>query len=293
MDAGVVGRDANLHAFRRTGDRQGADRPWTIAKSMLMVILLPLLPGMAILRALQTLAIRLQPFIGRTTGVATLLLAVLSVLVPGDDLSGAKGHLAVAAQLVSFQIVTTLPYWFGFGLPHEEKIVLSAGTEPASSDQGGRSSRANSFVGHQMWSGRRISHHTARTASPFRNRTTARTECTGSTAPRRTASAPASAPAPARFGALAHRPGGPTCASLLGVLAPVRAKETRPYLAAPARWCGPVVGDRIEWSCAVRDSEGALELANRRQRRICTPLADARHGRTRANCQWVDEFMLD
>lgn len=104
---------------------------------MLMVILLPLLPGMAILRALQTLAIRLQPFIGRTTGVATLLLAVLSVLVPGDDLSGAKGHLAVAAQLVSFQIVTTLPYWFGFGLPHEEQIVVSAGTEPASSDQGG------------------------------------------------------------------------------------------------------------------------------------------------------------
>jgi len=225
--------------------------------------------------------------------VATLLPAVLSVLVPGDDLSGAKGHLAVAAQLVSFQIVTTLPYWFGFGLPHEEKIVLSAGTEPASSDQGGRSSKANSFVGHQMWSGRRISHHIARTASPFRNRTTARTECTGSTAPRRTASAPASAPAPARFRALAHRPGGRTCASLLGVLAPVRAKETRPYLAAlpdgadllsatESSGVAPCATARVRWNSRTGANGGS-----------CTPLADARHGWTRAYRPPVDEFMLD
>jgi len=33
----------------------------------------------------------------------------------------------VAAQLAFFAVLTFGPYWLGFGLPHEQKIVLSAG----------------------------------------------------------------------------------------------------------------------------------------------------------------------
>jgi BASS family bile acid:Na+ symporter len=100
---------------------------WAIAKPLLMVVLLPLAIGMAILHASRGSAGRLQPFVKKTTVLATIALAVLSIVVYGKDLLGVKGSLAVAAQIVFFLVVTILPYWFGFGLRHEQKIVLSVG----------------------------------------------------------------------------------------------------------------------------------------------------------------------
>jgi len=100
---------------------------WTIAKPLLTVVLLPLAVGMAILRASPALATQLQPFVKKTTGVATIALAVLSIAVYGKGLIGVAGELAVASQCLFFLVVTTLPYWFGFGLRHEQKIVLSVG----------------------------------------------------------------------------------------------------------------------------------------------------------------------
>ena len=100
---------------------------WAIAKPLLMVILLPLAIGMMILHASPASAASLQPFVKKTTTLATIALAALSIAVYGKDLLGVKGELALAAQIVFFLVVTTLPYWFGFGLPHEQKIVLSVG----------------------------------------------------------------------------------------------------------------------------------------------------------------------
>jgi len=100
---------------------------WAIAEPLLMVVLLPLVLGMAILRASPASADRLHPFVKGTTGVATLALAVLSLAVYGKDLFGVKGSLALVAQIVFFLVVTTLPYWLGFGQRHEQKIVLSVG----------------------------------------------------------------------------------------------------------------------------------------------------------------------
>jgi BASS family bile acid:Na+ symporter len=100
---------------------------WAIARPLLMVILAPLAIGMVIMHASPTAAARLHPFVKRTTALATIALAVLSLAVYGRDLLGVKGELALAAQIVFFLVVTTLPYWLGFGLPHEQKIVLSVG----------------------------------------------------------------------------------------------------------------------------------------------------------------------
>jgi bile acid:Na+ symporter, BASS family len=35
--------------------------------------------------------------------------------------------LAAAAQVIYFAAITALPYWIGFGLPHDPRIVLSCG----------------------------------------------------------------------------------------------------------------------------------------------------------------------
>lgn len=75
----------------------------------------PLAVGMAVLYASLALATRLRPMVKKAT------------VVYGRDLVGVRGSLAVIAQIMFFLVMTTLPYWIGFGLRHEQKIVLSAG----------------------------------------------------------------------------------------------------------------------------------------------------------------------
>ncbi len=100
---------------------------WTIAKQLLMVVLLPLAVGMVILRASPALASGIQPSIKKITLISTIVMAVLCVIVYGKGMMGVPGSFAVASQLIFFLIVTTLTYWCGFGLQHEQKIVLSTG----------------------------------------------------------------------------------------------------------------------------------------------------------------------
>jgi BASS family bile acid:Na+ symporter len=100
---------------------------WAIAKPLLIVIFLPLAIGMLVLRASTGLASRIQPWVKKITGLATLATGVLCVIVYGEGLLGVPGSLAVAAQLVFFFVLTAFSYWLGFGLPHQQKIVLSAG----------------------------------------------------------------------------------------------------------------------------------------------------------------------
>jgi BASS family bile acid:Na+ symporter len=100
---------------------------WAIAKPLLVVIFLPLAAGMVTLRGSPGVAGKAQPVVKKITGLATIATAVLCVVVYGKGLLGVPGSLAGAAQLVFFFVLTAFPYWFGFGLAGEQKIVLSAG----------------------------------------------------------------------------------------------------------------------------------------------------------------------
>lgn len=100
---------------------------WTIARPLLTIILLPLAVGMAILRASTSVASRIQPFVKRTTSVSAIAVVVLCAIVHGKALIGVPGSFALASQVIFFLIMTTCTYWLGFGLRHEQKIVLSTG----------------------------------------------------------------------------------------------------------------------------------------------------------------------
>jgi BASS family bile acid:Na+ symporter len=100
---------------------------WSIAKPLLLIIFLPLAVGMAVLRATRSGAKTIQPLVKKLTGLATLATGVLCVVVYGKGLLGLPGTFALAAQLIFFFVLTAFSYWLGFGLPHEQKIVLSAG----------------------------------------------------------------------------------------------------------------------------------------------------------------------
>ena len=66
---------------------------WTVAKPLLIVVLLPLVVGVAILRASPTFAGKLLPIVKKVTGIATLAVAVLFVLVYGKELLSVAGTL--------------------------------------------------------------------------------------------------------------------------------------------------------------------------------------------------------
>jgi BASS family bile acid:Na+ symporter len=100
---------------------------WAVAKPLLLVVLLPLFAGMAILSASRAFAGRLLPIVKKATGIATVAVGVLCIVVYGKGLLSVGGSLAIASQAIFFTILTTMTYWTAFGLPHEQKIVLSVG----------------------------------------------------------------------------------------------------------------------------------------------------------------------
>ena len=100
---------------------------WAIAKPLLMVVLLPMAIGVVIRRQADAFASRLLPFAKKIAGVSGLLWAVLCLVIYGKALLGVAGEFAVAAELLFFAVIFLATYWLGFGLPHEQKIVLSVG----------------------------------------------------------------------------------------------------------------------------------------------------------------------
>ncbi|MBP0464198.1 bile acid:sodium symporter [Roseomonas sp. PWR1] len=100
---------------------------WSVARPLLVMVLIPMMIGMAIRRASVARAGTLQPVVKKVTGVATLVVVVLCVVIYGNGLLGLGGTFAVAAQCLFFATVATVTYLLAFGLPHEERIVLSIG----------------------------------------------------------------------------------------------------------------------------------------------------------------------
>ncbi|MBP7937552.1 MAG: bile acid:sodium symporter [Phycisphaerae bacterium] len=100
---------------------------WTIAKPLVFFLLVPLAIGIALQRASAPLAARLQPFVKKTTGIDTILMLVLCLVIYGKGFIGAVGSYAIGAQVLFFSAATAGPYFLSFGLPQSQKSVLALG----------------------------------------------------------------------------------------------------------------------------------------------------------------------
>lgn len=100
---------------------------WQIARPLLTLVLAPLAVGMAILRASPALAARLQPFVKRITGLATIVMLASMLLLFGKGFVGSAGSYATATLLAYLAVVTVASYGLAFGLPPDQKSVLSLG----------------------------------------------------------------------------------------------------------------------------------------------------------------------
>lgn len=100
---------------------------WTIAKPLVLFLLLPLAIGLVLQRRSPALADRLHPLVKRVTGLDTVLMLLLCVAVYGKQFLELIGSHAIGAQLLFFAVATVAPYLLGFGLPRAQRTVISLG----------------------------------------------------------------------------------------------------------------------------------------------------------------------
>jgi bile acid:Na+ symporter, BASS family len=100
---------------------------WTIAKPLLFFLLVPLAIGMAIQSRSAPVASQLQPIVKKVTGIDTLLMLLLCVVIYGKAFLGLIGSYAIGVQILFFSVAAVGPYLLSFGVPRGQKIVLSLG----------------------------------------------------------------------------------------------------------------------------------------------------------------------
>ncbi len=100
---------------------------WTIAKPLLFFLVVPLAIGLAIQFRSVTVASRFQPIVKKVTGIDTLLMLALCVVIYGKAFLGLVGSYAIGVQILFFSVAVVGPYALSFGLPQSQKSVLSLG----------------------------------------------------------------------------------------------------------------------------------------------------------------------
>jgi bile acid:Na+ symporter, BASS family len=100
---------------------------WTIAKPMLFLVLIPLVIGLAIQSRSASTASRMQPLVNKGTGLDTLLMLILIIIIYGKGFIGSIGTYAIGTQIVFFAVITVASYALGFGMPQGQKSVVALG----------------------------------------------------------------------------------------------------------------------------------------------------------------------
>jgi BASS family bile acid:Na+ symporter len=100
---------------------------WTVAKPMLLLVMIPLVVGMAIQMRRPSTASFLQPHVKKGTTVDTLLMLLLVMVIYGRGFVGAIGTWAILAQVLFFTLTIVASYALAFGVPPRRKSVLTLG----------------------------------------------------------------------------------------------------------------------------------------------------------------------
>jgi BASS family bile acid:Na+ symporter len=101
--------------------------PWAVAKPMLILVLIPLVIGVVIQSRWASTASLIQPFVKKGTGLDTILMLILVVIIYGKGFIGSIGTYAIGTQVIFFTVITAASYALGFGMPRGQKSVLSLG----------------------------------------------------------------------------------------------------------------------------------------------------------------------
>jgi BASS family bile acid:Na+ symporter len=101
--------------------------PWTIAKPLLFFIAIPLVIGVAIRRAAETVAEKAAPIVKTVTGVNTLILCLVLLWLYRSEIVGAVGAYAIGTQILYYALLGIAAYLLGFGLSYDQKAPMTLG----------------------------------------------------------------------------------------------------------------------------------------------------------------------
>ena len=98
-----------------------------MAETLGALLKISLVIGMVILRRAPAFAGRAQPVVKKVTGVATIIMLGLCVVIYGKGFLGSAGSFATLTQVIFYAVVTAVSYALAFGLPQNQKSVLALG----------------------------------------------------------------------------------------------------------------------------------------------------------------------
>ena len=100
---------------------------WSLAKPLLVMVLLPLAIGITIGVLAPKAAEMLFPVVKKIGGIFLLICLVLTLVIYGRDMLGAVGSFALGSQVLFFVAITAISYTFGFGLEQRQRSAMALG----------------------------------------------------------------------------------------------------------------------------------------------------------------------
>ena len=100
---------------------------WPLAKPLILLVLIPLLIGVAIRFYKPTVAATIFPWVKKTGGIFLLLCLGTTLWIYGKDMLSTVGSFATAAWVVFMIVMAVVPYLIGFGLKQNQRSVMAIG----------------------------------------------------------------------------------------------------------------------------------------------------------------------
>jgi BASS family bile acid:Na+ symporter len=101
--------------------------PWDIAKSLIVMMLIPLAIGLFINARYEETAAKIQPTFGQASNIALLALTVLGLVLNFKEMIGLVGSLGILAGIIFIVVSVVIGYLLG-GSDGEIKSVMGLGT---------------------------------------------------------------------------------------------------------------------------------------------------------------------
>jgi BASS family bile acid:Na+ symporter len=100
---------------------------WSLARPLLIMVLVPLLIGVAFRVFAPNAANKLLPVIQKIGGLFLVIVLVLTMVLYGREMLDTIGSFAPGSQVLFFVVITALSYKIHFGLEQQQRSAMALG----------------------------------------------------------------------------------------------------------------------------------------------------------------------
>ena len=100
---------------------------WPLAKPLILLVLIPLLIGIAVRYYKPGIATKIFPAVKKIGGIFLLLCLGTCLWIYGDEMLDTVGSFAPGAWVVFMIVMAVAPYLVGFGLKQDQRSVMAIG----------------------------------------------------------------------------------------------------------------------------------------------------------------------